>query len=269
MGSHRRKFLSAARQRVLHQLISGWRRRGSSLLQVGLNGGFSPEFFWEAGFDVSALDRSPSCLASALEQTGPKIEYVCGSAEALPFDDGSFEYAVLMHQGLEAGKDGRSAILDEALRVALRGVIILEWNRFSLAGAPKSAREGWTLPQDGEDCGSFECSACGKAEKSVLPWELYRLASRSSKGGRRFFSSALPLFEWTWPAAGDGLPRMMREALVPLNLAPLPVPLGALIGLRVDWTPLPLTPVGMLRSAAASLYPAQARREELMGRQGK
>lgn len=266
MNGHRRKFLSTARQHVLHQLISGWRRRGASLLQIGLNGGFSPEFFWEAGFDVSALDRSPDCLAAAREQTGPKIEYVCGNAELLPFDDGAFDYAVLMHHGLAPGRDGRSVMLDEALRVSSHGVIILEWNRFSLAGKPRTVWEGWPASAGEDSCDVLDCPSCGSAEKSVFPWDLYRLARRSFKGGRIVFRSALPLWEGTWPASEGGLLFSMRNALMPLNLTPSPVPLGALIGLRMDWTPLPLTPVGMLRSAAASLYPARPQREEVIGR---
>ena len=71
MAEYRRRFLSLARQSVLHQLISGWKRRGSSLLQVGLDAGFSPEFFWEAGFDVTALDRSGACLSAARASDAP------------------------------------------------------------------------------------------------------------------------------------------------------------------------------------------------------
>ena len=64
MDEVRRRFLFTARQRVLEHLLSGWRRRGASLLHIGLNGLLSPEYFWEAGFDVTALDRSPERLSA-------------------------------------------------------------------------------------------------------------------------------------------------------------------------------------------------------------
>ena len=67
MDEARRHFLDTARQRLLDDLLSGWRRRGSSLLHIGLNGGLSPELFWEAGFDVTALDRSPERIAACCE----------------------------------------------------------------------------------------------------------------------------------------------------------------------------------------------------------
>lgn len=262
MAEYRRQFLSEARQRVLHQLISGWKRRGASLLQVGLNAGFSPEFFWEAGFDVTALDRSPACLAAARDQTGPRVEYVCGSPDLLPFDDGCFDYAVLVHHGLSS-KVGASSEkrLAEALRVAARGIIIMEWNSFSLAGVPKSPHAHWEAPED------EACAVCGEAVRGVKPWDLYGMVRRACPGRCISFVSALPLWESTWPDGTHGPLASLRRAAAPLNLAPLPLPVGALLGMRVDWAAVPLTPIGMLKNAAASLCaPAKGTREQVMGR---
>ncbi|HJD97867.1 class I SAM-dependent methyltransferase [Mailhella massiliensis] len=256
MAEFRRQFLSVARQKVLHQLISGWHRRGATLLQVGLNAGFSPEFFWEAGFDVTAVDRSPACLAAAREQTGPRVEYVCGAPDFLPFENGSFDYAVLVHHGLRAGEAGR-AVLEEALRVAARGIIIMEWNSFSLAGAPKSVQSRWAGPGLGE----------GEAARAVSVRELYGMVRRACPGLSVSLVSALPLWEGTWPDGAQGMRAALRRAAAPLNLTPLPLPVGALLGMRVDWAPVPLTPIGMLKSAAASLCaPPQRAREGAMGR---
>lgn len=261
MAEYRRRFLSEARQNVLHQLISGWKRRGSSLLQVGLNAGFSPEFFWEAGFDVTAVDRSPACLSAAGEQTGDRVEYFCGSAEALPFDDGFFDYAVLVHHGLAPTPEGR-AVLNEALRVAARGIIIMEWNRFSLAGVPQSAHEHWEAPTEDN-----ACAVCGEPPRGSKPWELYAMVRSACPGRCISLVSSLLLGETTWPDGTPGLLSSLRRAAAPLNLAPLPTPFGALIGMRVDWAPVPLTPIGMLKSAAASLCaPAKSSREQVMGR---
>ena len=263
MAEYRRRFLSLARQSVLHQLISGWKRRGSSLLQVGLDAGFSPEFFWEAGFDVTALDRSGACLDAARAQTGPRVEYVCGNASLLPFDNGAFDYAVLMHHGLgpKSNPEGES-VLSEALRVAARGIIIMEWNRFSLAGVPQSAHGHWEVPEQ-EDA----CPACGGKARGVKPWELYALVRRTCPERCISLVSALPLWEGSWPDGSSGLPSALKRLAAPVNLAALPLPFGALVGMRVDWDAVPLTPIGMLKSAAASLCaPAKPQREEVMGR---
>ena len=183
MDDVRRRFLFSARQRVLESLLSGWRRRGSSLLHIGLNGGLSPECFWDAGFDVTALDRSPEKLASWRGQTGPKVEYACGSPELLPFGDGEFDYAVLVHHGLRRRKaagigagfsDGIPAELAEALREAARGIIVLEWNRFSLGGVPVLEKEA------GER---------GESEEGVLPWKLWSLLGQACSGRRRHLVS--------------------------------------------------------------------------------
>lgn len=259
MDEVRRRFLSSARQRVLDHLLSGWRRRGSSLLHIGLNGGLSPESFWEAGFDVTTLDRSPERLSFWREQTGPKVEYACGSPELLPFGDGEFDYAVLVHRGLKRRKaagigaglsDGTPSELAEALRVAARGVIILEWNRFSLGGVPVLAHR-----------------ECAEPERGVLPWELWSLLGRACSGRRRHLVSVLPLWQCTWPRGeGEGgLASALRKCLAPLNATPAALPFGAVLGVRVDWNSVPLTPAGVLRCAAEKFCPSQPR-EEVLGR---
>ena len=261
MDDERRRFLFSARQRLLDSLLSGWRRRGSSLLHIGLNGGLSPECFWEAGFDVTALDRSPEKLIFWREHTGPKVGYACSSPERLPFGDGEFDYAVLVHHGLKRRKaagigaglsDGIPSELTEALRVAARGIIILEWNRFSLGGVPILEQ------QAGE----------GEApERGVLPWELWALLGRACPGRRRHLVSVLPLWRRTWSCGGceQGWTSAMSKVFTTLNSTPSALPFGAVMGVRADWNSVPLTPAGVLRSAAEKLCPTQAR-EELIGR---
>ena len=249
MDETRSRFLFSARQRMLDHLLAGWRRRGSSLLHIGLNGELSPETFWEAGFDVTALDRSPERLSLFREKTGPKVEYSCGNPELLPFGDGEFDYAVLVHHGLKKRKRAgigagfaadMPAELSEALRVASRGVIIIEWNRFSLAWPPfqeKGAEE----------------------EGGVLPWELCSLVRRACPERRRHLVSVLPLWRGTWPSENTGPIALLCKALIPLNITPVALPFGAVLGMRVDWKSLPLTPADVLRTAAEKLCPVQPR----------
>ena len=261
MDEVRRRFLFSARQRVLDHLLSGWRRRGSSLLHIGLNGELSPECFWDAGFDVTALDRSPEKLAFWRGQTGPKVEYACGSPELLPFGDGEFDYAVLGHHGLRRRKaagigagfsDGIPAELAEAHRVAARGIIVLEWNRFSLGGVPVLEKE------EGEGA---------EPEDGVLPWKLWSLLGQACSGRRRHLVSSLPLWQCTWPCGNGerGLLPALQKFFSPLNSTPAALPFGAVLGVRVDWRAVPLTPAGVLRSAAEKLCPVQPR-EEIIGR---
>ena len=89
MDEVRRRFLFTARQRVLEHLLSGWRRRGASLLHIGLNGLLSPECFWEAGFDVTALDRSPERLSAFREQSGPRSNTAAEARNSCPSGTGN------------------------------------------------------------------------------------------------------------------------------------------------------------------------------------
>ena len=185
--------------------------------------------------------------------------YACGSPELLPFGDGEFDYAVLAYHGLKRRKrvglgaglsgDGMPAELTEALRVASRGVIILEWNSFSLARVPSLTVAG-------------EGSA---PERGVLPWELWALLGRACPERRRRLVSSMPLWQGAWPGDAQGFTDRLRRWLSPVNLTPTALPVGVLLGVRVDWNSVPLTPAGVLRSAAEKLCPPKPQ-EELVGR---
>jgi len=80
-------------ERLVRSFMSGWQRRGCSLLQVGLHSYIAPEFFWDAGFDVCATDENIHALNYALDCSGPRVEYQLAKVDSLPFDDDSFDYA--------------------------------------------------------------------------------------------------------------------------------------------------------------------------------
>ena len=124
-------FVLAQQKQILQHVMSRWPRRGCSILDVGCGTGLFSEFFWESGFDVSCLAQNQSVLESAQARLGSKSSYHVGVAGHLPFDDHTFDYVALLG-ALEEPDDPRTA-LEEALRVAARGVILGFFNACSLA----------------------------------------------------------------------------------------------------------------------------------------
>ncbi len=246
MTEERRRFLTLAREHILRELMSDWRRRGTPLLQIGLS--LSPEFFWDMGFDVTALDVSPQRLEAARAQTGSRVDYRLASPDDLPFEDGEFDYAVLAHQCprdghasfLRPGEKPADALL-EARRVTAKGMILLDWNRFSLAGGSEARRAA-------QEEGAFS--------GSVFPWKLYSLVRKRIPACSVTVRSSLLFGEGVWPGSGRAWSRALRRFLEPYNLHVTVFPLGALLGVRVDWVSVPLTPAGIIREAAEALRPA-------------
>ena len=69
--------------------------QGKKLLDVGCGGGFLCEEFAGIGFDVTGIDPSRNTIRAAGEhaaQSGLRIGYLEGRAEAIPFGGSSFDY---------------------------------------------------------------------------------------------------------------------------------------------------------------------------------
>ncbi|MFV0423006.1 class I SAM-dependent methyltransferase [Oleidesulfovibrio sp.] len=124
------EFALRQEKRLLESMVSGWPRRGRSLLEVGCGPGYFLEMLWEAGFDVTGLDRSTAMLEAAHGRLGHKAELNVGNGEHLPYEDNRFDYVVLL-ASLEFMEDPETA-LEEAFRVAARGVLVGFLNRWSL-----------------------------------------------------------------------------------------------------------------------------------------
>ena len=93
MEAERADFVDEQRRRLLQRLLAPWRRRGSTLLQVGLGCGLLPDFFWEAGFDVAALDADPENqdLITARDNAQANVDALTAILAAAEQQDGQAE----------------------------------------------------------------------------------------------------------------------------------------------------------------------------------
>jgi SAM-dependent methyltransferase len=99
-------------------------RATGSVLDLGTGTGLFAEAFSRRGLDVAGVDANPEMLIAARRYV-PKGDFREGTTEALPYQDGSFDYVFLglaMHESDEPLK-----ALMEARRVARQQVGVLEW----------------------------------------------------------------------------------------------------------------------------------------------
>lgn len=205
-------FAFQTERRLVERLISGWQRRGCTLLEIGCGPGFFLKAFWETGFEVSGLDENPYMLAAARRRLGPKASFHVGQAGHLPFEDNEFDYASLITVLEFTSEPAR--ILLEAARVAKKGLLVGYLNRRSLYYLEKGR-----VKPDAPKPGSLRLAHW------FTPCEMRRLV-RSCLGARPMQGgSVLPGPFWTWR---DGLPWRWINAPV------LPLGLGAFCALRID-----------------------------------
>jgi SAM-dependent methyltransferase len=96
----------------------------ASVLDIGTGTALFAESFSKCGLQVSGVDANPEMLVAAREFV-PMGDFRKGTAEALPYPDGSFDLVFLglvLHESDEPLK-----ALQEAHRVARKRVCILEW----------------------------------------------------------------------------------------------------------------------------------------------
>jgi SAM-dependent methyltransferase len=109
-----------------------------SVLDVGTGTALFAESFSKRGLEVSGVDVNPEVLVAAY-QFVPKGNFREGIAEALPYQDGSFDF-VFLGLVLHESDDALKALM-EARRVAGQCVGILEWPyRDQLFGPPLAHR---------------------------------------------------------------------------------------------------------------------------------
>ncbi len=102
---------------------------GKRLLDIGCGTGLSLEPFVDMGMSLTGIDPSAYMLDKAVGRLGYRVDLHRGTAEDLPFDDNSFDTALLFFS-LEFSNRPAKAI-EEACRVAREQVVIGVHNRYA------------------------------------------------------------------------------------------------------------------------------------------
>ncbi|NCC25275.1 MAG: class I SAM-dependent methyltransferase [Deltaproteobacteria bacterium] len=196
----------------LQKMVAPWPRRKQTLLDIGSGTGFFTTMFWEAGFEVTALDASPDMLSRARARLGNKAEYRVGVAEHLPFDDNEFDFTALVTV-LEFCDDPAKA-LAEAGRVSRKGLLLVFLNRWSFY----YLSHGRPRPDRGI-----------LSRGRWLSWPaIRRLVNEALDRPVLHARSILPGPSWTWRS---------WPGLQTLNGLCLPPWMGAFVAVRVDLGP--------------------------------
>ncbi len=107
-------------------------KSGQSVLDIGCGTGHNLAFFKELELKAAGIDASKPMLAIASKKLGPDAELHWGHAEALPFDNDSFDIVTLITV-LEFVSDP-TKVLKEAGRVARAQIYLGVLNKISLLG---------------------------------------------------------------------------------------------------------------------------------------
>ena len=107
-------YADAAERELFLRLVRPY--QGQRLLEVGCGTGRNLRFFKGLGLEVAGIDQSEAMLQVASRNLDPDMPVQAGSAEALPFDDRSFDIVALITV-LEFSRDPDAALREEG-RVA-------------------------------------------------------------------------------------------------------------------------------------------------------
>jgi len=121
---------------------------GESLVDIGCGTGASLEPFSGKGVSLTGVEPSSYMLDYAQKKIGQKADFHQAHAEDLPFDDNSFNYAVLCLVLEFCENPGKA--LEEACRVAKDGVFIGILNVLEFCENPgKALEEACRVAKDG------------------------------------------------------------------------------------------------------------------------
>jgi len=195
---------------LMHDLLEPVRH--DSILDIGCGIGISLESLLKNHFDLTGIDPSPYMLDFAARRIGRRIQLDRGVAEELPYDDNSFNHALLIN-ALEFTENPEKAV-SEACRVAKDRLYIGVLNRYALLAIHRRCK------------GIFQKSIYNRAVFFSL-WEITALL--------RKVMGPIPI---TWRAI-DLLPPAAGAICQKLDQSPLvqKMPFGAFIGIRAELTP--------------------------------
>ena len=259
LATPRGEFAGRYVQHLLWSLLSGWQRRGRSMLVLNAGSGPFAHALWEIGFDVTAQDEAPVFLDAAQSRLGTRAEYLLAMPDHLPCDDLEYDYSVAVCAP-EVWGDVQQA-LHELHRVSAVGVILIFTNTLSVnrahcmtthcfAGhAPffrkKNPKEVETPAiQNTEQTAACTCSAPVTGRQGEAFSVAHELALRypafSPLKMRKMVAAAFPGCRRTWRSCLMGPAGLWRD--LPLmgwrdSIPSLPVPCGAVCGLRIDMQP--------------------------------
>jgi ubiquinone/menaquinone biosynthesis C-methylase UbiE len=111
---------------------------GESLVDIGCGTGASLEPFLGKGVSLTGVEPSLYMLDMARKKIGQRVDFQQAHAEDLPFDDNSFNYAVLCLVLEFCENPGKA--LEEACRVAKDGVFIGILNKYAPTAFKKRIR---------------------------------------------------------------------------------------------------------------------------------
>lgn len=137
-GEKSRLILDLQKQLMVDMLRPAF---AQSLLDIGCGAGATLMPFLNKGIDLTGIDPSVRMLETARKNLGHRVALHKGYAEDLPFDDNSFNYAVIFLT-LEFCEDPVRAV-EEACRVTRDRIFIGIINKFSLYAAQR--RIVWML----------------------------------------------------------------------------------------------------------------------------
>jgi SAM-dependent methyltransferase len=158
---------------------------GESVLDVGCGTGETLRRLSDAGLRVVGLDGSEAMLAVARQKLG-SVPLFAGDATSLPFDDASFDAAIL-NTTLEFVDDPLAAIR-ELTRVTRRRVYVGVLNRWSLLAVRRRVEARWrpSIYADArffpfhEIIAMLASAGAARWRWGAVPWVPNRLSSRSS-----------------------------------------------------------------------------------------
>lgn len=210
-----------ALEHLSRRMTSCWSRRGHKLLELYCADGYFLEMFWQSGFDVSGQEQDPALLAQARLRLKNTAEFSQARPHTLPYDDRSFDYVVCL-TGLATDAEPLD-LVGEMFRLATHGVLLAFPCSWSMHGLGRAFRRK------------------AKFQKLFSPLQISSLISQAdeSGSGKSNWAATLPGPAWAWKS----------RRLAALNSLILPMPLGALGMVRVDFNP----PLG----ASSILVPGQ------------